>query len=61
MARGACVRFATANASIGKRMPTKTSSSSRISRAAATTIISPLVTSRAFVAVLGWIGIEDDS
>src|SRR5579862_2709874 len=38
IARGACVRRATRNASIGSRIPTNTSSPSRISRAAAATI-----------------------
>ena len=37
-ARGAWVRFATKNASMGKRMPTNTISPSRTSRAAAATI-----------------------
>ena len=41
VAPGACVRLASANAIMGKRMPTKTSSPSRISRAAAATINSP--------------------
>src|ERR1700756_903004 len=47
IARGACVRRATRNASIGSRIPTKTSSPSRISRAAAATINSPKVKPRA--------------
>src|SRR5215469_17906537 len=38
IACGACVRRATRNASIGSRIPTNTSSPSRISRAAAATI-----------------------
>ncbi len=42
VARGACVRLASANAIIGNRIPTNTSSPSRISRAAADTINSPL-------------------
>src|ERR1700721_2537321 len=47
IARGACVRRATRNASIGSRIPTNTSSPSRISRAAAATINSLKVKPRA--------------
>src|SRR6201993_1295427 len=47
MARGAWVRRATRNASIGSRIPTNTSSPSRISRAAAATINSLKVKPRA--------------
>src|SRR5438270_6692470 len=42
-ALGACVRFATTKAISGSRMPTKTTSWSRISRAAAATMSSPRV------------------
>src|SRR3954471_22730299 len=42
-ALGACVRLATTNAMSGSRMPTKTTSWSRISRAAAATMSSPRV------------------
>jgi hypothetical protein len=38
---GACVFFATTNAISGRRIPTKITSPSRISRAALTTISSP--------------------
>src|SRR5882672_2736481 len=41
IAFGACVRFATTNAMSGRRMPTKTRSPSRISRAACATMSSP--------------------
>src|SRR4029077_19691150 len=47
IARGACVRRATRNASIGSRIPTNTNSPSRISRAAAATINSLKVKPRA--------------
>src|SRR5579862_7865324 len=47
IACGACVRRATRNASIGSRIPTNTSSPSRISRAAAATINSLKVKPRA--------------
>src|SRR2546428_5861094 len=40
-AAGACVRLATTNAISGRRIPTKTTSPSRISRAACATISSP--------------------
>src|SRR6202030_2549280 len=48
----ACVRLATPKAIIGKRIPTKTSSPSRISRAAAATINSPRENGPAAVAEL---------